>query len=334
MVGSAQAPEEEGKLCQFPPDVLKTRPDPEGTPTPVSIGVYLMDIEAIDDRKETFVVDLFLGMEWKNPALAYSVPEGSSVLCEVPLGQIWHPEGFLFNQRRVFKQGSKQVKILPDGTIRHIQRIYGTFGSKHNFKDFPVDVQRLPIIVKSTAEPTEVVFVLNEELNRQDEGVSIVDWKVYPREATVGIRQINIDNREFPYFEYVLVAKRHLGFYLWKVIVPLAIIVLMSWTVFWISPEFRAAKIGLSATAMLTTIAFQLALVHLLPRVSYLTKMDQYILTCTVFVFLALAETVTSSVMGSSKKDRLIAIANRLDFHASWIFPPSFVGVIVFIILR
>jgi len=333
IAGIAQPPEKEGKLCQFSPDILKTRPDPEGTATPVKIGVYLMDIDGIDDRRETFDGDLFLAMEWTNPELAYSLPEGVSVLCKVPLNQVWNPRAIIFNQRKVWQQMPEQVQIMPDGTVKYIQRLYGTFGASHDFKDFPQDVQKLPIDVISRADPGEVSFVLDDRFNRQDEGASIVDWLIFPQEATVGVRQINIEGKDFPYFEFVLLARRHYGFYLWKVMVPLAVITFMAWTVFWIPPTFRVVKVSLSATAMLTTIAFQLALVHLLPRVSYLTKMDKYILTCTFFVFLTLLETVLSTVLaaGSEKRE---ALANRFDFHARWIFPPLFLGYVFFILFR
>src|SRR6056300_1390110 len=44
--------------------------------------------------------------------------------------------------------------------------------------------------------------------------------------------------------------------YLYKVLLPLALIVMMYFTVFWVNPERFGPQIGLSATSMLTLIAF------------------------------------------------------------------------------
>ena len=51
-------------------------------------------------------------------------------------------------------------------------------------------------------------------------------------------------------------AHRLLGFYIWKVMIPLVLIVFMSWTVFWIDPVHVAAQIGVATTSMLTFIAY------------------------------------------------------------------------------
>ena len=66
--------------------------------------------------------------------------------------------------------------------------------------------------------------------------------------------------------------------------VPLSIVVFMSWAVFWIDPAVAPARISLSATAVLTVFAYQFVLSNLLPRVSYLTRLDRYFVGAAILV--------------------------------------------------
>jgi len=116
-------------------------------------------------------------------------------------------------------------------------------------------------------------------------------------------------------------AKRRTGYYIWKVIVPLVLIVFMSWTVFWISAENIGAQIGVATSSILTLIAYRFILGNLLPRVSYLTQLDYFILGATVLVFLALLEVVVSSALAQrGNKEQ----AHRVDVAARLLFPLTF----------
>ncbi|MGB2905790.1 MAG: hypothetical protein WBB73_01740 [Candidatus Aminicenantaceae bacterium] len=48
---------EEGNAPQL---AARNRPDPEGVPTKVELGGYLMDLANIEDIDQTFSVDLYL----------------------------------------------------------------------------------------------------------------------------------------------------------------------------------------------------------------------------------------------------------------------------------
>jgi len=56
-------------------------------------------------------------------------------------------------------------------------------------------------------------------------------------EPLVTTEFIRATNRIVPRLDFRLLADRDEGYYIWKVIVPLCLIVLMAWAVFWINPE-------------------------------------------------------------------------------------------------
>jgi hypothetical protein len=100
----------------------------------------------------------------------------------------------------------------------------------------------------------------------------------------------------------------------------------MSWCVFWISPELCGPQIGLSATSMLTLIAFIFATTNLVPELEYFTLPDLFIGGSTIFVFLALLEslTITCLVSGDRKK-----LARSIDVKSRVVFPLVFLMLIV-----
>ena len=63
-----------------------TRPDPEGQATRVSLGVFFVDISEIEDAKQTFKVEIYVMIRWKDPRLASAV-----ALRRMPLANVWQP---------------------------------------------------------------------------------------------------------------------------------------------------------------------------------------------------------------------------------------------------
>jgi hypothetical protein len=121
-------------------------------------------------------------------------------------------------------------------------------------------------------------------------------------------------------------ARRLTGYWIYKVIMPLVLIVAMSWIVFWIDPQESGTQIGVAMTSMLTLIAYRFMVGGLLPKISYLTRLDVFILLSTLLVFATLTEVVTTTVLA---KGGQLQRARRIDRWARLLFPGGFLLVIV-----
>jgi len=108
---------------------------------------------------------------------------------------------------------------------------------------------------------------------------------------------------------------------------PLGLIVFMAWTVFWIDPKHLAPQIGVSTATVFTLIAFQLGLGRFLPRVSYLTRADKFLLGATGLVFLALGEAIMTSKLADSDREKL---SRRIDLWSRWTYPALFALLLIF----
>ncbi|MFN2186434.1 MAG: hypothetical protein ACK2UU_20825, partial [Anaerolineae bacterium] len=84
---------------------------------------------------------------------------------------------------------------------------------------------------------------------------------------------------------------RQPDFYTWKIIVPLCLIVAMSWVPRWMDPKEIGTNLAISTTSFLTLVAYLFATTSLLPKVVYFTRIDGFILLSTFMVFFGLAHT-------------------------------------------
>ncbi|MBA7479300.1 hypothetical protein ES707_14734 [subsurface metagenome] len=124
--------------------------------------------------------------------------------------------------------------------------------------------------------------------------------------------------RRVPGFALEFIAKRHLGYFLWQAILPLTLIVLMSWAPFWVDPSKAELQFGIASSAVLTLIAYRFALATMLPKLPYLTRMDYYTIGATILVFAAFLEVLVTSLLGHGDRLRL---ARRVDYACRIMFP-------------
>ena len=84
-----------------------------------------------------------------------------------------------------------------------------------------------------------------------------------------------------------------------------------SWLPRWIAPNETGTNIGISTSAFLTLVAYLFAITVLLPRVSYVTRMDRFILLSTLMVFTGLIQSAWNAVMIGKQKHTTVEMIGR-----------------------
>ena len=302
------------------------RPDPPGTITEVRVGIFLMDLASIDDASQTFSADFFLIRRWRDTRLAFDAPPGSEAVRVLPATEVWHPEIVILNRRDVRVSLPEQVHVSPDGTVLYRQRYQGTLASPLDLKRFPFDRQQLPIQVASLHDADQVVLQPDPHRTGRMPGLSIAGWIVELGPMENDTFEPIAGERTLPRVVLHLDARREVGYFVWKLFVPLGLIVFMAWTVFFIGHDQMGPRIGISTASIFTLIAFQFSLGRVLPPISYLTRADAFVLGSSVLVYLALAETIFSGKLNVGGR---VELAQRIDRHARWIYAALFVLVAV-----
>ena len=161
------------------------------------------------------------------------------------------------------------------------------------------------------------------------EELSLPDWEILTS-AAIELPYEVIKAAPTPGFAFRFQAKRYFIYYFWQVVLPLTVVVVMSWAGFWVGREHIGVRIGVATSSILTLIAHRFVLANLLPRLPYMTHMDYFTVGCTLLVFLALIAVVATSFFAiDSRYDRY---ARRLDITARGFFPAVFIGLLCWFI--
>jgi len=300
-----------------------SRPVPdEGGPTVVYIAMGLLDIDEINSADQNFTANLIVVARWFDPKLKHDGP-GELVL---PLNEVWHPELLFVNQQKIWQTLSEIVRVSPEGEVEYAQRVWGPFSQPLDLHDFPFDQQVFEVRLAAVGyEPEDVEFIADPETpSGLAPKFSLPDWHVVEWRIDYAPYKPIGQRRRVASFALVISAHRYVSHYVVKVILPLILIVIMSWIVFWIDPKESGTQIGVATTSMLTLIAYRFMIGGDIPAVPYLTRMDHLILGSTLLVFLALMQAVITSIMASNGK---LEWARWVDRICRVLFPLGFMAI-------
>ncbi|MGI9533933.1 MAG: hypothetical protein ACR2NW_03190 [Thermodesulfobacteriota bacterium] len=296
-----------------------SRPGPDNIPTEVKIRLYVLDVDEITDAQQSFKANIFIQAEWKDQRLVQS-----NKTTKYNLNEIWNPNLQILNRQKTFKSLPDIVEVKTDGTVTYRQRIIGSFSQPLDLHNFPMDEQNIQFKVVSVGNsPNDV------KLSENSSGIA--DIFSFPNWYIKGWNLKIVDFKFLPDVPsrvgiiFTITAKRYEHFYIFKFIVPLLLIVFMSWIVFWIDPTDYPTQISVSITSMLTLIAYQYLVGSSLPQVPYLTRLDKLMFLSTALVFASLVEVTVTSVL--TKKNN-VELARSIDNYCRYIFPALFIIIL------
>lgn len=303
------------------------RPVPASGPTKISYGVWIGDIAKIDSVEQTFRLNFLLLLRWQDPSLKHDGSEPK----KVPLTSIWHPTLLFTNEAGSISNTLPQIaEITPDGGVIYRQRLVGNFTQPLDLRAFPFDKADFHVsLVALGYGPEELRFEpdgfpasrgLLEGIGMIDH-VTLQDWRVTGISAQARPYEVSPDF-EIPGISFGFSASRNYQHFVLKVLLPLLLIVMMSWAVFWIDPSDTSPQFSISVTSMLTLIAYRFTIEANVPKLPYLTRMDAFILTSSLLIFLSLIEVTTVSKLSKSGH---LELGRTIDRHCRWIFPLLFI---------
>jgi len=302
------------------------RPRAQDGPTQVSVGIWIADITSIDSAQQSFTAEIAVVLRWKDPRLAHT---GNGVV-RYPLEQIWHPRVGIVNETNsVSRKMPDSVEVEPDGTVTYRQRYVGAFTQPLRLQSFPFDRQTFRVqLVAVPYQSNEVMFV-PDQVWIQDglkgaggisPSVTLPDWTIEKFEVKPLVYAL-APRHQYSGYAFEFTASRNVQHYILKVILPLVLIVIMSWAVFWIDPINASSQVSIAMTSMLTLIAYRFAIDSQLPLLPYMTRLDVFILASTLLVFFSLIEVVATIILDNTQKKKR---AVRIDRYCRVIFPVIF----------
>ena len=233
------------------------RPNADAGPTRLQISIGALDIEEINSKTQSFTMNLYFMARWQDDSLAHPGP-GNAV---IETDEAWFPNFQFTNQQKVIRTFPERLLVTPSGEVFYRQRVWGPFSQKLNLSEFPFDrhtFQVLLVAAVPTLSPGTIELVQDPEYTSGlAADFSLPDWSVEGWTATPTVYNPLARPEGTPGFAFEFVARRHVGYFMLKLMLPLMLIVMMSWIVFWIDPEDMGIQVSVAVTSMLTLIAYR-----------------------------------------------------------------------------
>ena len=307
-----------------PPERFLSPPSDPG-PATVTVWFALHDINEIGDEEETFGFNGVLRLTWKDPRQAFD-PAAAGVAEKIYQGAFqvdeispaWFPQVYLANESGAFETDAVTLRIHPDGTSVLTSSIDAIAETSLSMRRFPFDKQTLKAVFRIPGfSIDEVVFV--------GEGAEFDSQMESPQWNLEGVG-ISVEAGPSPGFVLNVNVRRDPLFTLRLVGLPLALIVVLSWSVFWMERSSLGDRLSVSFVGILTAVAYQIVVGDLLPHVSYITLMHAFL----NFSFLIMcASVVANLVVGACDRNGKVALGDLIDRRCRVLFPITYLGLLL-----
>ncbi len=282
---------------------------PAAKPQKVFVGVYLNRVVNLDLKQNTYWMDLYLWFRWKgdiDPTETYEFMNTFEKWGETNISE------------------KEEVRELAGGWKYKEFHIETQLHNPFHFEPYPLDKQTLRLRIEDKSHNNKVIQYVPDAANSSyNHKIFIPGWKaesytvalanhVYPTNFGIvgqtpeAYSQINVD---------LLISRHPQHLHLFKLFLPVAIILVMVFVVFFIPISFFESRVEIAITGLLSLIALQMVLNETLPPVGYLTLTDKVYNFSYFMVMCSLIETVTiyfyfkRNEQLSRQMDRAAAIA-------------------------
>ena len=319
-------------------------PNPPASPTIVKVGIFLADIISLDEVNETFEAEFVIGARWVDPRLAFDPAEagteeklfqGPFQFDEVYSG--WWPQLVIVNEIGKGDTNAVRIVVHADGQVRYLEQRNVTLETPMKLHRFPFDEQTLEadLIAFGTStdqvvlEVDEQMLGATEEYAEKNQQVNIAQWRFENLDLTSRTTDLRYDGprTDISEFHLDISLARQSSNFIWKVIFPLIVLVLLMWAVFWLEVDDLSERLNLAFIGVLTIVAYQFLIDGTMPRISYFTFTDAVLLYSFVIMCVAIFESLAVYSMYRAGHKPM---AERVDLIAQWVFPiVYFAGLLI-----
>ena len=283
---------------------------PADGPVPVYVGVYAFQVPQLALAESNYLVDFWVWFRWKgdfNPTETFELLnqfEGDIVRTYV----------------YVDEAGNPKAEDVGDGWQYQVMRIQSRFGRSFDVRDYPFDDQELTIAFEDNDQTTDqMVYVADKDTDLVDPGLKVDGWMIDHISAKVGSHAYPTnwgDPRRGPgedrysQFSYTIHLRRPVLGYLATTLVPIAICMLITISVFFLGVQNFEAKLGLATTCLISAVALQLTAQGDLPKTGQMVLLDHVYNLSYVTILITLVECIWSARLHDAEQ---IEKARKLD---------------------
>jgi len=315
-------------------------PPPGHRPVEVHVDFELRDVADVDDEAETFTFIGVLTVRWHDPRQAFDpavagvsekVYQGDHQVKQLFRG--WYPQLVLANEAAFAEPRGLLIRIRSDGSMTLIGSLAASADADLSLRRYPFDTQTLEARFEVLgARGDDVALVTDPSAMKMPEGsIHAPQWVLQSVEAE--IRQPTAPGPEGRAASPAFVLRMHVArdpfFMMRLVMLPLGLIVVLSWSVFWVDRSFLGDRLNISFVCILTAVAYQMVISDYMPQISYMTLMNGFV----NLSFIVMGFTVLSNLRcGRAELRGDAEEAERIDRKSRWVFPAAYFGLLALMV--
>ena len=295
----------------------------------VSVALHVLNLSSIDEVTERFQLTGYLMAQWTDSRLTYQQAGPRDGYRTLAPDSVWRPKLVIINVVEPRQTHETSMRVTADGTVYYVERFDALVTSTFHLKPFPFDRQKLEVLVHPFTDQQQYIDFVPSSLPvwtaaEFSSYSSLESWQFRSLTYELNRAPSEYGKQAIAEAKFEIAVERRYGFYLWKVFLPLLLMVIVSWSVFWFDPPEVSSQVTIAVTTILTIIAFALAISLTLPRVPYLTFADAFFLTCYIFAFVAMLEVTAVHVAYRADRRKAAAAIRRT---ARWLVPAAFATI-------
>jgi hypothetical protein len=327
------------------PEVLQDQGQPNSEnllklAIPVKVGFKLQQIVNLDQPNEIMNAGGTLKLEWTDPALAFDPSKcncNSRLYTDNDFNRFlsdvngkW-PAFTFFNQQGNRWTQNRLIQVESTGHVTYLERFTTNFQLDFDWTAFPFDRQDFYIKTDMLYPEENYVFVPMDNYSEIDPNNGEDEFILTGFDTNVS-SEIASGLQPTSRFTFHFSAPRHLEYYIFRIFVPILLIITVSYITFFLKDYSR--RIEIATGNLLLFIAFSFSLGENYPRMGYLTFMDAIMAITFVINTIVVVLNVYFKVLeqkGQREK------ADRLEAPFNYIYPIAYLvsfGAAALIFLR
>ncbi|XP_023330045.1 glycine receptor subunit alpha-4 [Eurytemora carolleeae] len=307
-----------------PLDIHEIPPTRDKKPLAVSASINIRNILDVEEVKMLVSLETTLRLLWRDPRI---VPKAQYLTSRDTNGNytnlnpslassIWIPDIFvdLAKDMRTptFFMKPASLRVYSDSLIRYSARINFDVACNMDFRYYPVDDQTCEVKFESFGlQSNQIVFNwIPDSMN--------VNYNITLSQFLFKVRAIDsyatdYYDLKYPGLKLQIHLTRQIGYHLVQTYIPSTVFLVLAWMGLFIPKEIIPGRVGMGMTTILTQTSMFSATRQHVPKVSYITWLDVWMLVCMIFVFSTMVEFIVVTVISRKKKKRLAVRIEKIS---------------------
>lgn len=187
--------------------------------------------------------------------------------------------------------------------------------NEFNLKNFPFDKQKLKIFLRQNqSEIRANRFAVSSWTMRKAEEFKnlnlIQGWNIKSVDMRYKIYDHPLKEQFYDGFELIFEVERKSKYFVFKIILPIVLILVVCWSAVWIKPKDLESRLTITIVCLLSLIAYNFVIDKDLPKLEYLTVMDYIILISYVYATIPTFLSIITNNSLNTKNKKIITFNN------------------------